>query len=224
MSVLFGTRWQSQFGYVQKLYQCHIFDKIRMSVIAEDIAEDIVFEEDFIEDAENLEDINPHQFDSRWYTKYPTKPFDISVAEMTSKVLSTSRDDVQRLTLINPDYSNKLQLWFQKNNPKSKVRRQEHVLADPYLMVELSECWVEKSSLKSEHQKFVKVVHIGVTHQYQRIGLSSALLDFLKWLTQTHGYQSMMIEAVINPGFHEALMKRTDCKLVHGNCFSFHLI
>ncbi len=161
------------------------------------------------------------EFDSRWFTKQWDQPFKISRSEFQRRVKNVCNNVLTRLEVIHPSFAKKLTKWFSSNDMMSPECELHSVIADPYMMIEISEGFFVHDS---KEYKFVNVVKIGITQFYQELGLCTALIDYLIHLTALFGYNRLVIESVINMVLFKMLDRRTkqpNSKWINEHCSNF---
>ena len=168
------------------------------------------------------------RFDARLYLD-PDAPFKVSVKQVRQMIAALVPTDPQRLQQIDPDFTGEVDAimsisakemfsqspWF----PVGCSRFQHARLASQLIMADLSESWVATSDYVAE--KYLTVHSIGVTWCYQRMGICTAVIDYLLHASKRQGYHRMMIEAVITPEMDRLLSRRKDCVRVYEDCFEF---
>lgn len=144
----------------------------------------------------------------------------LSREEVEARVLSVDPIDPQRLCTIDPEFGMMLKTWVRDGSCSRSpgYDRRHNVFATEIAMVELSDLKVM--------QRFVNVVKIGVTQEYQRLGIASAILDYLLYLLRQGSklrWSQLVIESVISKGMRMLLEKRSDCYVKYTNSFVFLL-
>lgn len=162
-------------------------------------------------------------FDTRVYCKDMDdadfafeQPFEISREAFQKRILesTTQEDSRRRLEQWDPILSGLLKKWVSVggNQKEPAFRRKYNVMASEIAMVELSDLMTQT--------RFINVVRIGVSYEYQRLGVASAVIDYILWLTHQpmkHSYKQVVIESVVSKGLHMLLQQRSDCSPNHNN-------